>query len=81
MAGGLVVPALILLERFPAVTAVALSNMTITAAGVANIMINMPRKGPSGQGPLIDWDLTLMLGPPLVLGAMGGSYVNFLIPG
>jgi len=60
---------------------VALSNITILASAVANLIFNVPRRSPLRPGaPLIDWDLVLLFGPPTVVGSIAGSYVNMVIP-
>lgn len=78
--GVLVVPALLVISRFSAIAAVALSNVTILASAVANLLFNVPRKSPLRAGPLIDWDLVLLFGPPSVAGSIAGSYVNLVVP-
>lgn len=74
------VPALLLIGQFNAIVSVALSNITILASAVANMIFNVPRRSPLRKGPLIDWDLVLLFGPPTVVGSIAGSYVNMVIP-
>jgi hypothetical protein len=76
----LAVPALLLVGGFNAINAVALSNITILASAIANLLFNAPRRSPLRPGPLIDWDLVLLFGPPTVAGSIAGSYVNMVIP-
>jgi uncharacterized membrane protein YfcA len=76
LAGVLVVPALLIIADFNSIVAVALSNISILSSAVANMLFNLPRKSPYRPGPLIDWDLVLLLGPPTVIGSIAGSYVN-----
>jgi uncharacterized membrane protein YfcA len=71
-----VVPALLIIADFNSIVAVALSNISILSSAVANMLFNLPRKSPYRPGPLIDWDLVLLLGPPTVIGSIAGSYVN-----
>jgi hypothetical protein len=40
---------------------VALSNLAIFAGSIANLMFNMPRQNPVNPGPLIDYDLLLLV--------------------
>jgi uncharacterized membrane protein YfcA len=76
------VPALLLVGGFSAAAAVALSNTTILAASLANLAYNAPRRSPvRAVGPLIDWDLVLLFGPPTVAGSIAGSHINMVIPG
>lgn len=80
LTGVLVVPSLLIISQFSAIAAVALSNVTILASSVANLGFNLPRKSVLCPGPLIDWDLVLLFGPPTVIGSIAGSYVNMVIP-
>lgn len=74
------VPSLIVISQFSAIAAVALSNVTILASAVANLIFNLPRKSILRPGPLIDWDLVLLFGPPTVMGSISGSYINMVVP-
>lgn len=78
--GVLVVPSLLVISQFTAIAAVALSNVTILASAVANLIFNLPRKSILRPGPLIDWDLVLLFGPPTVMGSIAGSYINMVVP-
>jgi hypothetical protein len=40
---------------------VALSNITIFSGAIANMMFNLPRKHPFKAGPIIDYDLLLLV--------------------
>jgi hypothetical protein len=55
---------------------VALSNVTIVGGTLANLAFNVRRKHPLRQGPLIDWDLILVMEPSTILGALFGGYLN-----
>lgn len=56
--------------------AVALSNITILGGALSNFMFNSRRRHPSLNRPLIDWDLTLVMEPTTMLGALLGGYLN-----
>lgn len=40
---------------------VALSNVTIFAGAVTNMFFNLPRRNPFKPGPIIDYDLLLLV--------------------
>lgn len=40
---------------------VALSNVTIFSGAVTNMLFNLPRKNPFKGGPIIDYDLLLLV--------------------
>lgn len=61
---------------FTAPQAVALSNITILGGALANFLANTSRRHPSLDRPLIDWDLTMVMEPTTMLGALLGSYMN-----
>lgn len=61
---------------FPAKYAVALSNFTIVGGALANLVFNINRRHPYKPRPLIDWDLTLVMEPATILGALIGGYFN-----
>lgn len=49
---------------------VALSNAAIFAAAITNLMFNLPRKNPVKPGPIIDYDLLLLVSGVLRLGSL-----------
>ena len=61
---------------FRTVTAVALSNVTIVGGTLTNFAFNVGRRHPLRPGPLIDWDLILVMEPSTILGALAGGYIN-----
>lgn len=79
--GVLLVPMLSLITGFSNIQTVALSNVTIFTGAVTNMLLNLPRKNPFKGGPIIDYDLLLLFGPPIVMGSIAGSYINFFVPG
>lgn len=54
----------------------ALSNVTIVGGTLTNLAVNVGRRHPLREGPLIDWDLILVMEPATILGAILGTYVN-----
>jgi hypothetical protein len=56
--------------------AVALSNITIFGGALANAAFNVGARHPLKPGPLIDWDLALVMEPSTILGALAGTYIN-----
>lgn len=56
--------------------AVALSNITIVGGTLANLAFNVVRRHPLREGPLIDWDLIMVMEPSTILGALVGGYLN-----
>ncbi len=61
---------------FRANSAVALSNVTIVGGTLTNFAFNVGRRHPLRPGPLVDWDLILVMEPSTILGALAGGYIN-----
>lgn len=78
--GALLVPIFIIIIGFTPSSAVALSSITIVGGSLANFTFNVMRRHPSGDKPLIDWDLILVMEPTTIVGALLGSYVNKVLP-
>jgi uncharacterized membrane protein YfcA len=66
----------VLLAGFSALEAVALSNMTILGGSLANFGVNIRKKHPRHDGPLIDWNFIVMMEPMTVMGVLAGGYAN-----
>lgn len=74
--GPVLVPLYLIAGALTNVAAVALSNVTILAGSVASTGCNLFKRHPWRAGPLINYDLILLMQPPTTLGAVGGSYIN-----
>ena len=68
--GGILVPLLIIVFEFNPKHAIPLSNFTILGSSIANVVINLPRRHPDADRPLIDWDLILVMEPLTMAGAV-----------
>jgi len=79
--GGILLPIFVLICKFEVRHAVALSNVTVLGASFGNAILNIGKRHPNHQGPLIDWDLILIMEPMTILGAILGAYLDALLPG
>eukprot|EP00877_Chromochloris_zofingiensis_P000977 jgi/Chrzof1/10880/Cz05g15230.t1 len=80
--GAVFVPLYMLIAGFATSQAVALSNITIMGGAIANFALNIHRRHPQLNQPLIDWDLIMVMEPTTILGALLGSYLNKVdVPG
>ena len=75
--GGILVPLLIIVFGFKPKYAIPLSNFTILGSSVTNIMMNLPKRHPDADRPLVDWDLILVMEPLTMAGAV--SILNNVI--
>lgn len=78
--GGMLVPIYILVMGFNPKHAIPLSNITVFGGAVANTLLNVNRRHPLTDRPLIDWDLMLVMEPLTIAGALMGAFLNKLLP-
>ncbi|CAM9255212.1 unnamed protein product [Chrysoparadoxa australica] len=74
--GGILVPVYILLLRFEPKHAIPLSNITIFGGAITNMLLNVSKRHPLADRPLVDWDLILVMEPLTIGGAIVGSFLN-----
>lgn len=78
--GGILVPVFILLLQLSPKHAIALSNLTILGGAIANTALNVPKRHPSMDRTLIDWDIIVMMEPLTIFGAVFGSLLSKVLP-
>lgn len=78
--GGMLVPLYILVMGFHPKNAIALSNFTIVGSSVTNIIMNLSKRHPDADRPLVDWDLILVMEPLTMAGAISGAFASKLLP-
>ncbi|CAN0127119.1 unnamed protein product [Pylaiella littoralis] len=78
--GGILVPIYILVAQFRPKYAVPLSNVTIFGGAITNTFLNMKKRHPLADRPLVDWDLILVMEPLTIGGALVGSFVQKVLP-
>ena len=54
----------------------ALSNIGVFGNGVGNFLLNVRRRHPREDKPLIDWELVTLMEPSTVAGAVFAGYLN-----
>merc|ERR1711865_252208 len=78
--GGVLVPLFILVMGFHPRHAIPLSNITILGGSIANCILNIPKRHPLADRPLIDFDLVMVMEPLTIAGAVLGSIINKIAP-
>jgi len=78
--GGILVPIFILVMGFSPKYAIPLSNVTILGGSIMNMVMNVSKRHPSADRPLVDWDLILIMEPLTIGGALAGSFLNKILP-
>ncbi|KAL3803860.1 hypothetical protein HJC23_004022 [Cyclotella cryptica] len=78
--GGVLVPIYILIMGFTPKHAIPLSNITVFGGALANTVLNIRKRHPLADRPLVDWDLILVMEPLTIAGALIGAFFNKLLP-
>jgi len=78
--GGVLVPTYIFVLGFSPKYAIPLSNCTILGSSISNLILNINKRHPYADRPLIDWDIMLMMEPLTVAGALVGTFINVISP-
>ena len=74
--GGILVPLLIIVYEFHPKYAIPLSNFTILGSSITNMVLNIPKRHPDTERPLVDWDLILVMEPLTMAGAVRTSLIS-----
>ena len=77
--GGILVPILILVMGFSPKHAIPLSNITVFGGAVANTLLNINKRHPLVDRPMVDWNLILVMEPLTIAGALCGAFLNKLL--
>lgn len=78
--GPLMTPIFILIWFFSAHDAIPLSQTVIFSASLTTIYFRIQERNSKVDRPLIDWDLLILLQPPIICGALFGVLINFTFP-
>ena len=78
--GGLVVPCYIIVTRLNLKQAIPLGSVTVLGGSLAALILNLRRRHPLADRPIIDWDLILVMEPLVLVGALFGSILHRVIP-
>jgi hypothetical protein len=71
--GGILVPLFILVFGFSPKYAIPLSNFCILGSSITNMILNLVKRHPMADRPLVDWDLILVMEPLTMAGAVSRS--------
>ncbi|XP_047151127.1 sulfite exporter TauE/SafE family protein 3-like isoform X3 [Vigna umbellata] len=76
--GGIFVPMLILILGFDPKSAVSISKCMVTGAATSAVFFCLKQKHPTLDEPVIDYDLMLLIQPPLMLGISIGVILSVI---
>jgi len=79
--GGIVLPIYMLVFKFTTTQAVSLTSVTVLGGALANACYLIPKRHPSCNSPLIDWNAVLLFEPAIIGGVVIGTFVNKILPG
>jgi Sulfite exporter TauE/SafE len=78
--GGLVVPCYIIAIGLSPKQAFPIGSVTVVGGALAALMLNLRRRHPLADRPIIDWDLILVMEPLVLMGAIFGSILHRVVP-
>jgi len=77
--GGIVVPIYLLVFALPPKHAIPLGAVSVFGAAVASTLLNVHRRHPLADRPVIDWNLILVMEPLILMGALLGTLLHKVI--
>ena len=78
--GPIYIPVLLLLGQYPNSVATAISSVLIFGSSTAIFIMLAPRKHPTENRPLIDYDAVALTEPIILAGSIVGVYLNVVLP-
>mmetsp|Transcript_8187 Transcript_8187/g.16202 ORF Transcript_8187/g.16202 Transcript_8187/m.16202 type:complete len:661 (+) Transcript_8187:276-2258(+) len=79
--GGLVVPCYVVVTKLDMKQAIPLGSVTVLGGSIAALILNLRRRHPLADRPIIDWDLILVMEPLVLVGTIFGSIFHRVISG
>ncbi|KAG7337226.1 sulfite exporter TauE/SafE [Nitzschia inconspicua] len=77
--GGLVVPCYIIAIGLSPKQAFPIGSVTVLGGALASLILNLRRRHPLADRPIIDWDLILVMEPLVLVGALFGSILHRVV--
>ncbi len=77
--GGIVVPIYIIVLGLSPRFAIPLGSVTVLGGSLAGLMLNLRRRHPLADRPVIDWDLILVMEPLVLVGALIGAIFHRVV--
>lgn len=77
--GGIVVPIYIIVLGLSPRIAIPLGSVTVLGGSMAGLMLNIKRRHPLADRPVIDWDLILVMEPLVLVGALIGAIFHRVV--
>lgn len=77
--GGIVVPVYIIVLGLSPRFAIPLGSVTVLGGSLAGLILNLRRRHPLADRPVIDWDLILVMEPLVLVGALFGAILHRVV--
>lgn len=77
--GGIVVPMYIIGLGLSPRFAIPLGSVTVLGGSLAGLLLNLKRRHPLADRPVIDWDLVLVMEPLVLVGALIGAILHRVV--
>jgi uncharacterized membrane protein YfcA len=77
--GGVVVPVYLLVMGLHPHYAIPIASVTVFGGALASTIVNMQRRHPLADRPIIDWDLVLMMEPLTLIGTLLGTLFHRIL--
>jgi hypothetical protein len=77
--GGLVIPIFIIVNGLSPRFAIPLGSVTVFGGSLAGMILNLRRRHPLADRPIIDWDLILVMEPVVLVGALIGGILHRIV--
>ena len=80
--GGIMVPTAMAMYRFDTRNAMTLSNFSIAVSTGVRYVLNLKKSHPlkNGTGTIVDYNVTILMVPGIIIGVSFGSMVNLILP-
>ena len=77
--GGIAVPVYLLIMGLSPKAAMGVGAVTILGGTLASTSLNVHRRHPLADRPLIDWDLILVMQPVVLIGVFLGTFIHQIL--
>jgi len=77
--GGIVIPIYIIVLGLSPRHAIPLGSVTVLGGSLAGLFLNLRRRHPLADRPIIDWDLILVMEPLVLVGALIGGIFHRVV--
>ena len=78
--GGIIVPLLMVFYKLSTKEAIAVSGFTILTGSICRFVITLNQRHPDKDAPCIEYGLSNVMLPTVLIGSVAGVFFNLLMP-